>query len=222
MKLNNRIAHLELPDRMRRLSISDEGYPVPWFVAYRDGKPDFRCMDGEKMGIAVRHKRCWMCGEPLGKHLTFAIGPMCAVNRSISEPPSHLACLEYGVKACPFLTQPRMRRNEKDLPEDGYVAGIGLKRNPGVTLLWTTLSYRVWKPPGGGVLFELGDPEHVEYYAEGRKATRAEVIESMETGLPGLLEPAEQEGAEAIAELMRWYGRAIVDVNARFKHKEEV
>jgi hypothetical protein len=222
MKLNNRIAHLELPDRMRRLSISDEGYPVPWFVAYRDGKPDFRCMDGDKMGIAVRHKRCWMCGQPLGKHLTFAIGPMCAVNRNISEPPSHLACLEYGVKACPFLTQPRMRRNEKDLPADGHVAGIGLKRNPGVTVLWTTLSYRVWKPRGGGVLFELGDPEHVEYYAEGRKATRAEIIESMESGLPGLLEPAEYEGAEAIAELMRCYGRAVADVNARFNHKEEV
>jgi hypothetical protein len=36
-----------------------------------------------------------------------------------------------------------------------------------------------------------------------------------------LLEPAEQEGADAIAELMRWYGRAVVDVNERFKHKEE-
>jgi hypothetical protein len=207
---------------MRRLSISDEGYPVPYFVAYRDGKPDFRCMDHEKMVIAVRHKRCWMCGQPLGKHLTFAIGPMCAVNRNIAEPPSHLACLEYGVKACPFLTQPRMRRNEKDLPEDGHIAGIGIKRNPGVTLLWTTLKYRVWRAPNGGALFELGDPEHVEYFAEGRKATREEIIESMESGLPLLMEEAEQEGAEAIAELMRCYGRAVVDVNERFKHKEEV
>ena len=115
--LNQRIAHLELPDRMRSLKISDEGFPVPWFVGYVDGKPDFRTMDGEKLVIAVRHRRCWMCGSPLGKHLTFSIGPMCAVNRNIAEPPSHLSCAEYSVRACPFLSNSRMKRNEKDLPD---------------------------------------------------------------------------------------------------------
>ena len=83
-ELNHRILHLDIPDRMRRLKISDEGFPVPWFVGYVDGKPDFRTMDGDKLIIAVRHKRCWMCGQPLGKHLTFAIGPMCTVNRNIA------------------------------------------------------------------------------------------------------------------------------------------
>ena len=207
-KLNQRIMHLELPDRMRRLKISDEGFPGPWFVGYVDGKPDFRTMDGDKLVIAVRHKRCWMCGEPLGKHLTFSIGPMCAVNRNIAEPPSHLACAEYSVKACPFLSQPRMRRNEKDLPE-GHVAGIGIRRNPGVTALWTTLSYKVWRAPNLGALFAIGDPEHVEYYAEGRRATREEILESMQSGLPGLMEPAVTEGPEAVAELERQCAKAL-------------
>jgi hypothetical protein len=211
-KLNQRIAHLELPERMRGLKISDEGYPVPWFVGYPDGpdgKEDFRSMDGEKMGIAVRLKRCWMCGQPLGKFMTFALGSMCIVNRNIAEPPSHLACLEYSVRACPFLTQPRMRRNEKDLPEGGTVAGIGLKRNPGVTALWTTLSYRAWRPPGGGVLFDLGDPEHIEFYAEGRRATREEILASMESGLPLLMEIAEAEGPEAVTALQAQYAKAM-------------
>ena len=207
-RLNQRIMHLELPERMRRLKISDEGFPVPWFVGYVDGKPDFRTMDGDKLIIAVRHRRCWMCGEPLGKHLTFAIGPMCTVNRNIAEPPSHLACLEYSVKACPHLSNPRAKRNEKDKPE-GYMAGIGLKRNPGVTVLWTTLSYRVSRAPNGGALFAIGDPEHIEYYAEGRRATREEILESMESGLPGLMEPAIAEGPDAVAELERQYAKAL-------------
>ena len=61
--------------------------------------------------------KCWLCGQTLGKHMTFPIGPMCAITRTTAEPPSHLACAEYAVKACPFLSQPRMRRNERDLPE---------------------------------------------------------------------------------------------------------
>jgi hypothetical protein len=209
-RLNRSIADLEIPERMRGLKISDEGFPVPWFVGYVDGKPDFRTMDGEKMAIAVRLKRCWMCGQPLGKFMTFAIGSMCIVNRNIAEPPSHLACVEYAVRACPFLTQPRMRRNEKDLPEGGTVAGIGLKRNPGVTALWTTLTYRAWRPSRhAGPLFDLGDPEHIEFYAEGRKATREEILASMESGLPLLMEPAEQEGPEAVAELQAMYAKAL-------------
>lgn len=208
-QLNQKIAHLELPERMRRLPISDEGYPVPWFVPFVDGKPEFRGMDGGKMGIAVRLKRCWLCGQQLGKHMTFTIGPMCCVNRNIAEPPGHHSCCLYSVRACPFLSQPRMRRNEKDLPEQRHVAGIGIKRNPGVTVLWTTLSYKVHRAPNGGALFHLGDPERVEYFAEGRTATRPEILASMESGLPILMKIADQEGAVAVAELEKMYGQAL-------------
>jgi hypothetical protein len=208
-ELNKSIIHLEVPERMRSLPISDTGYPVPWFVPWVDGKPEFRGMDGEKLRMAVRLQRCWLCGQPLGKHLTFTIGPMCAVNLNIAEPPAHLSCAEYAVKgACPFLSNPRMRRNEKDAPE-GHVAGIGIKRNPGVTLLWTTLIYKVWRAPNGGALFNIGPPEHVEYYTEGRRATRAEILESMESGLPILMELAVEDGPDAVADLKKRYEKAL-------------
>jgi hypothetical protein len=206
--LNQRIVSLELPERMRSLPVSDEGYPVPWFVPWINGKPEFRGMSSEKMAIAVRHKRCWMCGQPLGKFYTFAIGPMCMVNRNISEPPSHLACIEYSVRACPFLSQPRMRRNEKDMPEEKHIAGIGIMDNPGLIVVWTTFSYKPWKPPGGGVLFEIGDPEHVECYTEGRRATREEVFTVLADRLPILLEKAVEDGSEAVSELYKRYGEA--------------
>ena len=208
-KLNQRIIDLEMPERMRYLPISDDGYPIPWFIGEHNGKRDFRVMDGEKLSVAVRLKRCWMCSQPLGVHMTFPIGPMCAVNRNIAEPPSHHACALYAVKACPFLTQPRMRRHEKDLPEERHVAGVGLMRNPGVTCLWTTKSYRVVRAPNGGALFQLGDPEKVEYFAEGRVATRDEILASMESGLPLLMEVAKDEGDDAVAALNKMYDRAL-------------
>jgi hypothetical protein len=216
-ELNNSIAYLELPKNMRSLKISDEGYPIPWFVGYPDGpdgKEDFRCIDGEKMRIAVRLKRCWLCGQPLGKFMTFPIGSMCVVNRNIAEPPSHLACCEFSVRACPFLSRPRMRRNEKDAPQ-GHVAGIGIKRNPGVVALWTTLSYRVFRAPNGGALFEIGKSEHIEFYAEGRNATREEILASMESGLQDELMPrAVAEGSDAVAELQAMYDKALTLVPA--------
>lgn len=197
-----------MPPKMKRLPIDERGFPVPKFVPWIEVKPEFRGMDGDHLRTCVRLKRCWLCGDPLGVHQTFVIGPMCIVNRNIAEPPSHHGCAEYAAQACPFLANPRMRRNEKDKPE-GHVAGVGLKRNPGVVALWTTRDYKVYRAPNGGALFRIGEPESIEYYAEGRKAKRAEILASMESGLPLLMEIAEKEGSDAVEELQRRYDDAV-------------
>jgi hypothetical protein len=207
-ELNKRILHLDIPSRMRHLPISDEGYPIPYFVPKVNGKYDFRGMDGQKLGICIRNKKCWLCGDPLGKFMTFVIGPMCAINKTSSEPPSHRSCAEYGAKACPFLTQPRMRRNEKD-PLEGEVA-IMIKRNPGVTLLWTTMEYRMFLDHQNQVpLFTIGNPTDIKFYREGRIATREEILESIDTGMPELMRLAELEGPEAVTELNERYKEAL-------------
>jgi hypothetical protein len=208
-QLNARIRYLEMPDRMMRLPISSEGYPIPFFVGYVDGKPEFRSADPEKFVICVRHERCWLCGQPLGVHRTFVIGPMCMVNLNTAEPPCHYECAVYSARTCPFLTMPRMRRNEKNMPEGHCVAGIAIKRNPGVVVLWTTRGYRREKDPDGmGLLFKLnGAPEHIEFYAEGRTATHDEIMESMNTGMPILREIADRDRdpADAHTDLdQRW------------------
>ena len=194
-ELNQRIRHLEIPDRMKRFPVDDRGFPVPYFVQYVNGKPDFRTMDGEKLAICVRHRRCWLCGQPLGKFMVFVAGAMCVVNKNSAEPPSHYECARYAAMACPFLTQPKMRRNEKDLPEHKEPAGIMLRRNPGVAILWVTHGYEIIRQRGG-LLFRLGDPIRVEFYAEGRPAKREEIMASIESGLPTLRELAEKEGPE--------------------------
>ena len=208
-ELNQRIRHLELPDRMKRLPINDQGFPVPYFVAWVNGEPEFRGFDGERLVVCVRHKRCWLCGQPLGKFMCFVIGPMCAVNRVSAEPPSHRDCALYAVQACPFLAQPRMRRNERGMPESLEPAGLMIRRNPGVTLIWTTLKYTIFKDGKGGALFNVGNPERVEFFAEGRAATHDEIMASIDSGLPILREMAERDGPDAVAELERMYNTAL-------------
>lgn len=192
----------EPPPRIKKLEIDERGYPVPWFVSWVDGQPEFRVADGEKLQRCVREKRCWTCGDKLGRFFSFVIGPMCAVNRVSAEPPSHTECAEYAVRACPFMVKPQMVRRDNNLPPEAMLpAGEMIERNPGVTLLWDCRSYTVVPMPGG-ILFNIGNPTNIRCYARGRIATKREVLDSIETGLPILMKSAEAQGSSAVAALM--------------------
>lgn len=215
-----------LPARMTLLPKDHRGYPVPWFV-YRevDGEPitakqhvpgseitkyDFRVIRPGGVEVAIRESRCWVCGQKRPKYGVFVIGPMCAVNRTSAEPPSHRSCAIFSAKACPFLAKPKMHRRENNKIEDAtHVPGIMLDRNPGVTLVWGSDRWHMFQVPqdGGpgqaGTLFDIGPPNEVHWYAEGREATRDEITHSIDTGLPSLRELADLEGPDATAELDR-------------------
>lgn len=188
----------KLPSRMKTLPIDDRGYVVPWFVAWHDGKPEFRAMDGEKWVRAVRGKLCWVCGERLGRWMTFVAGPMCGINRTSSEPPSHLECAQWSARNCPFLNNPdAIRREDEECnPLSKCIGGVGIQRNPGVAMLWTTNTYHVFDDGRGGRLLQMGAPTAVEWYAHGKPATREKVLASIESGFPALAEMAlKQAGA---------------------------
>jgi hypothetical protein len=193
---------LVLPERMRKLPVDKHGRPVPWFVAYIDGVPDFRVIRARGIDEALMFKTCWLCGTPLGKYAAFVIGPMCAVNHVSSEPPSHRDCAQYAARACPFLANPNMKRRENNLPEETVdPAGVSIRRNPGVALVWVTRKWFMFRDPKGMPLFDIGAPDQTYWYAHGRDATHDEVVESIETGMPTLRQAAASDGALAAVEL---------------------
>jgi hypothetical protein len=178
------------------------GFPIPWFVATLDtGERDFRVADYAKRDRAVRHKLCWVCGEKCGKHLAFVVGPMCTISRTTSEPPCHLDCAEWSTMNCPFLTRPRMRRNQEGLEDIGAVDPPGefITRNPGATCIWLTQSFKVFSPAKGSreYLLTMGEPEKMLWYAFGKPATRDQVDEAITSGYPTLEAMAVAEGAGA-------------------------
>jgi hypothetical protein len=212
--LNAKIRDIPLPPRMRSLPISDKGFPVPWFVSWVDdaghrlprgqGTPDFRSIDPNIVASCHNRRVCWLCGQPLGTRgsraiKAFVIGPMSAATRTSSEPPSHLDCARYAVRACPFLSQPRARRNtaglsDAELTQEGFI-----DRNPGAMVIWVTRSYTVLT----NLLFQIGDPERLEWFCQGRPATRAEVEQSIDSGLPLLEAEMQRQGPQALAALPR-------------------
>lgn len=212
-ELNASIRDIPRPAGVDALPVDERGFVVPWFVDWPNGVADHRVVDGRKFLRAVREHRCWVCGGKLGRVKASVIGPMCCVNRITSEPPSHPWCAGYAVRTCPFLTKPRARRNEKDLPEERReAAGIALDRNPGVSVIWLSLQFsKPFSPEHGqqGTLFELGAPHRVSWWREGRPATYAESAEAITSGLPALLRMAAVDGPQAVADLAEATAKAF-------------
>lgn len=193
-----------LPELFEHLPIDDRGYPVPWFVCKIDGKWDFRVADARKRRLAVAERLCWLCGIGIGKELAFVIGPMCAVNRNTSEPACHLACAEFAAQACPFMVRPAAQYRTTQMPEESRGHIGGLPGNPGAVCIWITKSFKPYQVPGGGKddwLIRIGDPLRVLWYAEGKPATRQQILDSFERRLPALKEIATMEGPHAEAAL---------------------
>jgi len=184
----------DLPDRMQGLPVDKRGYPVPYFVLWIDGEPEFRAMNPARWMQCVSHRLCWVCGQRLGKFLAFLIGPMCAVNRTTSEPACHLECARWSAKNCPFLSRPHMHRRVDERVANAHaIGGEMIRRNPGVSLIWVTLYCKLFNDGKGQPLIEVGDPQSVEWWSEGRRATRGEVSSSIASGLPILEEIARTE-----------------------------
>jgi hypothetical protein len=201
-----------IPPRMQGLRRDAKGRPVPYFVQIPPdgGEPDFRIMDYAAKVDCYRFDLCWVCGGKLGVHKAFVLGPMCVINRVNAEPPSHYECAHYSVQACPFLSTPRMSRRERDLPEDaGAPDGLALYHNPGAAAIWVCRNYHAFKDGGGGWMFRVGDPERVEWYAEGEPASRTQVLDAIGRGFPTLLKFAEEEGPKAVQHLEQDYAKMM-------------
>lgn len=165
------------PAHMRHLPIDARGYPVPWFVHWENGKPDFRTVDPVKFEACLRFSKCWICGDIMGGKKTFVLGPLNILNRVTSEPPSHWECAQYAVAVCPFLILPRAQYKNGN----GNYAPGQIMRNAGVAAMWSTRKFS--RVPGGRLLI-VDEPSQVWWFAHGQLANRQQVLQSLEEGLP--------------------------------------
>lgn len=198
-EMRRQVAHV-IPDRLRTLPVDERGYPVPFFVAWIDGKPDHRITDPAKFRVCILKHRCWICGRSLGKFATFTVGPMCIVNMASGEPPAHQECARFAVQACPFLTLPRAVRRDAHLPAEHTVHPDMLQHNPGAMILWTTDTWDLMPGSQWGnaaPLVQFGEPSRVSFWCQGRTATRGELLDAMARGLPQLQHLADLEGGNA-------------------------
>lgn len=69
--MTTHLAEIPMPASIRALPIDPvRKIPVPWFVSWIDGKPEFRCMAHERLTLAVKERLCWVCGTKLDNRAT--------------------------------------------------------------------------------------------------------------------------------------------------------
>lgn len=195
-----------VPPPMIGRPVDHRGFPVPWFVTQQDseGLWDFVNIEGARFIQAHRSQLCWVSGTPLGKFRSYVVGPMCVVNRVSADPPVIPSVAVWSARVCPFLSRPRAKRAEVGEDVRKAQRGIMLERNPGVCAIYTVKG----KSSITQGLFNLQDPERVEWFCEGRPATREEVQASMDEGLPALWGMAKAESKEAEIALDAYIKRA--------------
>lgn len=167
-----------LPARMRKLPVSSHGEPVPFFCRWVDGKPAMRAADPLKLAACHDRGLCVLCGEPLGQYKAFVLGPMSAVNRLSDAPPAHTECAKFAAMTSPDLA-----------------------------LVWVTRRCSLVRTLGSD-LFEIGEPEQTFWYIAGRNASRQEVMNWVQAGLPEMYEIARRQSETAVMELDTRVARA--------------
>lgn len=107
--------NLEIPKELSHLKIDKRGYPIPYFVSWVNGEPEFRYMDHKRLMMIIEKKLCHICGIKLPKdYFYFISGPVGLQNKVSSDAAMHRICAEFSLKACPHLYLQKAERREND------------------------------------------------------------------------------------------------------------
>lgn len=117
--MSTKISDVPIPSVMKGLKRDKRGYPIPFFVGYIKGKPEFRFLDPKKKLLCLEENLCSICGQPLKRNeFYFISGPAGLANRTSSDTPMHLQCAEYSLQVCPYLHYRNFERREDELSKE--------------------------------------------------------------------------------------------------------
>lgn len=123
--------NLDIPKELAHLKIDHRGYPIPYFVSWINGKPEFRFLDVTRLQMIIERKVCHICGKKLpNDSFYFIAGPMGLQNKISTDAPMHRVCAEFSLVACPHLYRQKAERRDND-PLAKTVVADRDKHDPG-------------------------------------------------------------------------------------------
>lgn len=141
--------HFTVPDFLNHLKLDHRGYPVPYFVAYVDGKPDFRLLDAQKQSTCIDKQLCAICGKKLhDKSFYFIGGPLTLHNRISTDTAMHRECGEFSLRSCPHLYFEKADRRPTDIPRNSFQQELQSLDKPTEFFLIRARKYRRIKHMG--------------------------------------------------------------------------
>lgn len=135
----------DIPKELSHLKIDERGYPIPYFVSWIDGKPEFRFLDHARQEMIIEKGVCHICGKKLNKDYNYVIsGPIGYQNRVSSDAAMHRVCAEFSLRACPHLYLQKAERRENDElgKKVAELPSVVLKEKPSILLLVRISKYK--------------------------------------------------------------------------------
>lgn len=163
--------NIEIPKELSHLKIDSRGYPVPYFVSWIDGKPEFRYLDPERLYMIFDRKVCHICGTKLpSDYVYFISGPMGLQNRISSDAGMHRVCAEFSLKACPHLYLQKAERRENDElgKEIASQPSVLIKEKPPVVILVKASKWKQAKHDGQIFLKYTPHSWEIFHYVNGK------------------------------------------------------
>ncbi len=107
--------NIAIPKELAHLKVDHRGYPIPFFVSYQNGVPEFRFLNITKQHFILENKLCGICGKKLNKDYSYVIsGPKGYENKISSDSAMHRVCAEFSLQACPHLYLEKAERRTND------------------------------------------------------------------------------------------------------------
>jgi hypothetical protein len=116
----------DIPTRLAHRPRDRRGYVIP-FVTFldKDGEPQFKIMDDERVKRCLVHRLCALCGNQMGRHIFFIGGNLCVANGIFYDPAMHRECAEYALRACPHIVHASGKLGRIPEAIDGAKIGVG-------------------------------------------------------------------------------------------------
>lgn len=141
---------IPIPSFLKHPKVNKNGFPIPFFVGYVDGKPDFRLLDAKKQMYCIEQKLCAICGKKLIKHSYYFIsGPNGYTNKISTDPAMHRACAEYSLNVCPHLHIEKTTRRETGIEHLKQEQGAIMLDKPPMLLLVKADNFSKVRHPDG-------------------------------------------------------------------------
>lgn len=92
------------------------GFPITFVTLITsDGHPDFTTIDAQKIIACIQQDLCGMCGLSNETEVAFIGGPLSVENGNFLDPPMHVDCARYAIKACPHIAIDTARYSKPNL-----------------------------------------------------------------------------------------------------------
>jgi hypothetical protein len=161
-------ARVPIPRRLPSRPRDPRGFAISWFsLILPDGSARISVNDSAKRSRALAHRLCWTCGQPLGRFVSFVLGPVQTLSRITTELPSHRECILLCAARLPISGQSATRAFGRAVLEllCGYRSP--LPDNPGLHALWVTRTYQPEPTPRDARIIRIGEPESVTWRRGG-------------------------------------------------------